>query len=70
VHPESFQQSPSDRANPVIAEIGHIAMILPHYARRATRPGGIGVFQYLGARRWKDRSREAFSPLHVGWWPL
>jgi hypothetical protein len=70
VHPGGFEQSLSDRANPVIAEIGHFAMILPHYARRATRPGGIGLFQYLGARQWKNRSREAFPLLHVGWWPL
>jgi len=68
VHPCGYEQSPSDRANPVIAEIGHIAMIIPHFARRQARPGGIGVYEYLGARKWKDRSNEMFSPLKVGWW--
>ena len=69
VHPGGFQQSGSDRANPIMAELGHIAIIVPHYAARATRPGGIGIYQYLGARQWKDRSCEHPSPLHVGWWP-
>ena len=69
VHPGSYQQSSSDQANPIMAEIGHIAMILPHFARQATQPGGIGVYEYLGSRRWRDLSRARPSPLHVGWWP-
>jgi len=69
VHPGSYQQSQSDKANPIMAEIGHVAMILPDFARRATRPGGIGVFEYKGSRRWRDRSAEKPSPFHVGWWP-
>ncbi|WP_317735436.1 Mov34/MPN/PAD-1 family protein [Burkholderia pseudomallei] len=69
VHPGGFQQSPSDQDNPIVAEIGHIAIILPDYAASATRPGSIGVHQYLGSRRWRDRSFERPSPFHVGWWP-
>ena len=69
VHPGGFGQSNSDRANPMIAEVGHVAMILPHFAERDTGPGGIGVYEYLGSRRWRDRSFERPSPLHVGWWP-
>jgi hypothetical protein len=69
VHPAGFGQSTSDKANPIMAEIGHIAIILPHFAGRDTMPGGIGVYEYLGARQWRDRSRECPSPLHVGWWP-
>lgn len=69
VHPGGFQQSASDKANPVVAEIGHIAIILPDFAARATRPGSIGVHEYLGSRRWRDRSRDKPSPFHVGWWP-
>ena len=67
VHPGSFGQSPSDRANPVIAEVGHMAMILPDFAERETGPEGIGVYEYLGSRRWLDRSFERPSPLHIGW---
>ena len=69
VHPGGFRQSPSDQANPIVAEAGHIAVILPHYAARATHPGAIGIHEYLGSRRWQDRSLESPSPLHVGWWP-
>lgn len=69
VHPGDFGQSASDRANPVIAEVGHVAMILSDYAARETDPGGIGVYEYLGSRRWRDRSFERPSPLHVGSWP-
>lgn len=69
VHPFGFRQSESDRANPVIAEVGHLAFILPHFAAQQTMPGGIGVYEYLGSRQWRDRSAERPSPLHVGWWP-
>jgi hypothetical protein len=69
VHPGGFGQSASDRSNPVIAEIGHIAVILPYFAARSNMPGEIGVFEYLGGRKWRDRSSERPSPLHVGWWP-
>jgi hypothetical protein len=52
-----------------MAEVGHIAIILPHYAAGGTHPGAIGVYEYLGGRRWRDRSLESPSPLHTGWWP-
>ena len=69
VHPGGFQQSESDQANPIMAEIGHIAIILSDFAARAIQPGGIGVHEYLGSRRWRDRSHDNPSPFHVGWWP-
>lgn len=69
VHPGGFGQSASDRANPVMPEVGHIAMILPDFAARAIGPDGIGVYEHLGNRRWRDRSFDRPSPLHVGWWP-
>jgi len=69
VHPGGYGQSGSDRANPIIAEIGHRAIIIPNYAVGATMPGKIGVYEYLGARQWRDDSGRFFSPLHVGWWP-
>ena len=69
VHPGGCFQSASDKANPIIAEVGYIAIIIPDHATRSTRPGQIGVYQYLGSRRWRDRSAERRSPLHLGWWP-
>jgi hypothetical protein len=69
VHPHGYGQSPSDQSNPIIAEIGHVAIILPDFAEGVTKPGGIGVHQYLGNQRWRDRSRERPNPMHIGWWP-
>ena len=69
VHPRDFRQSDTDRANPIMAEEGHIAIILPYFAAQATSPGGIGVYEHLGSRQWRDRSFDRPSPLHIGWWP-
>lgn len=67
VHPGGYGQSPSDRHNPIIPEAGHLALILPNFAALKTGPGNIGVYEYLGAREWKDHSR--LGIFHVGWWP-
>jgi len=69
VHPFGYGQSRSDRANPIIAEVGHIAIILPDFARGDTLPGRIGIYEYQGSRRWLDRSGDTASPLHLGCWP-
>lgn len=56
VHPGSCRQSPSDMASPVMPRAGHIAMILPDFAKGAPEPGGIGIYEFLGAGRWTDHS--------------
>ena len=56
VHPGRYEQSDSDRAEPAIPCAGHIAIILPHFSRRSVEPGGIGLYQYLGNKRWRDHS--------------
>lgn len=66
VHPGSFRQSPSDQANPIIAEPNHIALILPDFAQGTNLPGRIGVHRYLGNCRWRDESDHLFPPFHVG----
>lgn len=57
VHPGSYHQSASDQSNPVIPRSGHLALILPDFAARATEPGGIGMYEYLGNKRWKSHTR-------------
>jgi proteasome lid subunit RPN8/RPN11 len=69
VHPGGYGQSSTDRHNPMIAECGHLALILPYYAARAPMPGGIGIYEYLGSRQWKDHSGAGDRVFHVGWWP-
>lgn len=69
VHPRGSGQSDTDRHNPMIAESGHLALILPNFAMGARMPGEIGVYEYLGARRWQDHSSQGDRVFHVGWWP-
>lgn len=69
VHPHHFGQSGSDRHNPMMPEAGHLALILPDYAARARMPGKIGVYEYLGARKWRDHSPHGDLLFRVGWWP-
>jgi hypothetical protein len=69
VHPFGYGQSSSDQHNPMIAEIGHHALILPDYARGGRLPGKVGIYEYLGARQWRDRSASRPKALRIGWWP-
>jgi len=69
VHPGHYGQSGTDRHNPMIPEVGHLALILPDYAARQRLPGKIGVYEYLGARQWRDHSPRGPQTLHIGWWP-
>ena len=58
VHPCGYGQSSSDKANPVMPRAGHFAMILPDFAARDTKPGGIGMYEYCGDGRWATHTTE------------
>lgn len=66
-HPGCSSQSESDRAHPMIARCGHIALILPHFATPAPCRKDIGIYRYLGGRKWaaipRARRRRFF---HIG----
>lgn len=67
VHPGLAEQSTSDRMNPMISMAGHIAIILPDFARTPMRRQDIGMFRYLGRKQWSripPAAREQF--LHIG----
>lgn len=55
-HPRSWVgQSESDRTNPMISEVGHVAFIVPDFARQlCIFFRGVGVYEYLGKHRWRD----------------
>lgn len=56
-HPgRGFGQSQTDNDNPMIPEVGHVALIVPNYADATYLPGRIGIFEYRGRRQWIDRS--------------
>jgi hypothetical protein len=61
VHPGGYGQSESDQADPVIPQAGHLAFIIPHFARRKTQPGGIGMYEYLGNGEWRDHTSKGAS---------
>lgn len=56
VHTHRFgpQQSISDKANPMIARQGHMAIIIPRFAQRAVRPVDLGIHNYCGSHRWSS----------------
>ena len=53
-HPGGAGQSDSDRMHPMIAEPGHLAMILPRFAAEPVRREEIGLYRYLGRFNWSE----------------
>jgi hypothetical protein len=62
-------QSRSDKANPMVARAGHIAIILPNFAVAPIPWDQIGIYEYRGDHQWHDRS-SWFSPgfIYTGLW--
>lgn len=52
VHPGSAHQSGSDQSYPMIARTGHIALILPWFAAPPQPVQDIGIYKYMGGKRW------------------
>lgn len=66
-HPVGAVQSPSDRAHPMIASRGHIAFIIPNFARAPVRRRDLGIYRYSGDRTWRTiPPAERTSFFHVG----
>ena len=66
-HPYGAGQSDSDRAHPIIARAGHIALIVPDFAAPPIPRQKLGIYRYGGARKWETISpamRRRF--FHVG----
>jgi proteasome lid subunit RPN8/RPN11 len=53
-HEHVARQSPTDRQNPMMAHAGHIAVILPNFARGQLHNRDIGVYVYKGSFAWED----------------
>lgn len=69
-HPGAdVRQSSIDRDNPMVARAGHLAIILPNFARGRIRPREIGVHEYLGELGWRSSlGRGAARLVYVGRW--
>jgi len=50
-------QSCVDQDNPLVAQSGHIALIVPNYGRGTIRPSDVGVYEYRGDDGWDERVR-------------
>jgi hypothetical protein len=66
-HPGGSGQSDSDRAHPIIARAGHLALIVPNFAAPPVTRHALGIYRYGGGGRWEtisqDRHRQFF---HIG----
>lgn len=56
VHPCPAWQSEADRRNPMIARAGHLALIVPWFARPPVSLPSLGFFEYRGNHQWRDLS--------------
>jgi len=61
-HPAGAGQSRSDQDHPMVAMRGHLALIAPRFADSAFDLSGVGVYDYLGAKRW-----DILPPPRLGW---
>lgn len=62
-HPHGPAQSRSDRAYPMIALAGHIALIAPNFARGPVMPKNISFNVYQGEGRWHSYYRSDAAAL-------
>lgn len=68
-HPREAFQSSSDKANPMVAQPGHIAIIVPYFARRPIVSRQLRIYEYCGQHNWIDRSpRKAPGYFYTGLW--
>lgn len=52
-HPGGSGQSASDQAHPIIARSGHLALIVPGFAREPVRHETLGIYRYQGHGQWE-----------------
>ncbi|MCF2523213.1 hypothetical protein [Bradyrhizobium sp. G127] len=67
VHPGASYQSASDQDHPMISRAGHVALILPNFARAPVSTEVVGIYRYLGGKNWHaipSAGRRSF--FHIG----
>lgn len=68
-HPGAGFQSDADRTNPMVARAGHIAMILPNFARWPIRSDQMGIYIYQGQHKWLNCSPSVAPKFfYTGFW--
>jgi len=66
-HPRGYGQSSIDRDNPMMPRRGHIAIIVPDFARKPVGPGKIGMYELVGPSAWTDHSRAGSTFFSLEW---
>lgn len=62
-------QSEADRTNPMIARQGHIAIIIPDFARWPIRQRRLGIYEYHGQHAWTGHSPpQTDTFFYTGFW--
>jgi proteasome lid subunit RPN8/RPN11 len=68
-HPGRAFQSPADKANPMVARSGHVAVIVPNFAAWPIPPNQLCVYEYRGQHEWFDRSpSRSRGFFYTGFW--
>ena len=69
-HPgRAVAQSDIDQDNPMISQVGHVAIIIPSYARGKIKTRDIGVHIYRGDAGWDSWFRkDAARLVELTWW--
>jgi hypothetical protein len=68
-HGGAAHQSKSDKANPMVARSGHIAIIVPDFAAWPIAAGRLGLYEYRGQHEWTDRTYPKTRDfLYTGFW--
>lgn len=67
-HPGAARQSLIDEENPMIAQKGHIGLLVPNYARMIYKSADLGIYEYEGNHRWKEYTgQKAATYFYIGW---
>jgi proteasome lid subunit RPN8/RPN11 len=69
-HPGTHvHQSQTDESNPMVAQRGHVAIILPRFAQGRQRLEELGLHVYNGDGAWKSYlDEEARRRVRLRWW--
>ena len=64
-HPGGAGQSDSDKTHPMVSIAGHVALIVPNFARAPIRAADVGVYVYRGRYLWKSYRGSAAAEILI-----
>lgn len=68
-HPAEAFFSGTDRTNPMMPTVGHLAFVVANYAQGAVSPNDVAFFRYLGNHEWREhKPGSSAKKLYVGIW--